>query len=251
MVLLNSTDAIRRYDSELEILREFYELRLNFYAKRKKYYVGMFQAEALKLENQVRFICDKKAKQIVMTNSKGKDFLQALIELNYDSDPVAAWEKKNKIVDYEEGPTKNGQEPEANVEGGFEYQKYDFDYLIDMTMRGMSHENVTKLSKQCDDKKAELEKLRQTTLKQLWVMDLDSFLLELDRMETKERKNFEKIGQIYKPSVNGKRIVPKIDKEVLDGKNQQNPNKVSKCLDGVCFIYSRFFTVGYQAKVGR
>lgn len=38
----------------MQILREFYALRLDFYGKRKDYLVGMLGAEAAKLTNQAR-----------------------------------------------------------------------------------------------------------------------------------------------------------------------------------------------------
>lgn len=50
-----------RFDSVMDILQEFYVLRLKFYFKRKDYLEGMLDAEAKKLSNQAKFIeqqCD-------------------------------------------------------------------------------------------------------------------------------------------------------------------------------------------------
>lgn len=245
MVLFDSNGILRRYDNELEILREFYPLRLNFYIKRKKYYEGMLEAEASKLENQARFILEKNNKQIVMENIKRKEFIKILIERNYDSDPVAEWKKKHKIDDDKEAQGENNQEQEANAEEESDIQKYDFNYLIDMTMRSMLRENVSELLKKRDDKKEELEKLRKTSPEQLWITDLDSFLEELDITEKKERDNFEKnlkkpkgsgktnfknmkVEQIYKPSENGQRIVPKVDFEKYQPKEKKERKKAEK-----------------------
>lgn len=43
----------------LDILREFYTLRLDYYQRRKDYLEGMLSAESLRLDNQARFIMEK------------------------------------------------------------------------------------------------------------------------------------------------------------------------------------------------
>ncbi|UYV70510.1 TOP2B [Cordylochernes scorpioides] len=66
MVLFDSKGVLRRYDNPLDILREFYEVRLEFYKKRKDYLIGMLEAESCKLSNQARFILEKIEKKIVV-----------------------------------------------------------------------------------------------------------------------------------------------------------------------------------------
>ncbi len=48
MVLFDSKGCLRQYSSEMDIMREFFDLRLEFYQKRKDYLEGMLEAEALK-----------------------------------------------------------------------------------------------------------------------------------------------------------------------------------------------------------
>lgn len=45
---------MKKYESVKVILQEFYDLRLEFYDKRKAYLEGMLEAEASKLSNQAR-----------------------------------------------------------------------------------------------------------------------------------------------------------------------------------------------------
>lgn len=45
---------LKKYDSIKLILREFYDVRIEFYDKRKSYMEGMLEAEATKLSNQAR-----------------------------------------------------------------------------------------------------------------------------------------------------------------------------------------------------
>ena len=237
MVLFDQNGVLKKYESALEILKEFYPIRLQFYIKRKKYYEGMLQAEALKLENQARFILEKNDKQIVMENIKKKEFINILIERKYDSDPVKLWKSQNKIEEENTNLEEADAEPQSELE-----KKYDFDYLIDMTMRTMLRENVQELLKKRDLKKQELDELRQSTPAMLWEKDLDAFLEELEKVEQKEQddvskqikvsknkkdiKHFGKLGvDLFKPSKNAERIEPKIDYEKYQVKEKKERKK--------------------------
>lgn len=58
-MLFDGSGCIRRFDNVEDILKEFYEYRLDHYQKRKDYLEGFLSAESLKLDNQARFICEK------------------------------------------------------------------------------------------------------------------------------------------------------------------------------------------------
>lgn len=237
MVLFDKNGILKKYDSALDILKEFFPVRLQFYVMRKKYYEGMLEAEALKLENQARFILEKNDKKIIMENIKRKDFISILIQRKYDSDPVKLWKTNNKI---EEEETSKDDETEQQSD---EMGKYDFDYLIQMTMKSMLRENVQELLKKRDDKKNELEVLRNSTPQMLWESDLDSFLEGLEQEEQKEQerssgqvKPSKKIkglkgfkiksdADIYKPTKDIERIQPKIDFEKYQPKEKKERKK--------------------------
>ena len=91
MVLFDHNGCLKRYEDAIEILREFYDLRLNFYDKRKKYLEGMLEAEALRLSNQARFILEKCDNSLVVENKKKKIMIAELQRRNYDPDPVKKW----------------------------------------------------------------------------------------------------------------------------------------------------------------
>ena len=52
-VLFDHNGVLRKYETVEDILKEFFELRKKYYYKRKAYLVGMLEAEASKLSNQV------------------------------------------------------------------------------------------------------------------------------------------------------------------------------------------------------
>ena len=58
-MLFDSSGCIRKYETVEEILKEFYEFRLDLYSRRKNYLEGLLSAESLKLDNQARFIMEK------------------------------------------------------------------------------------------------------------------------------------------------------------------------------------------------
>ena len=65
-VLFDSNGCIKRYTSPMEILQEFYTVRLTRYQIRKDYLEGLLAAEALKLENMARFILEMVEKTITV-----------------------------------------------------------------------------------------------------------------------------------------------------------------------------------------
>jgi DNA topoisomerase-2 len=70
-VLFDHNGCIRKFSKVEEILREFFEVRMEFYEKRKRYLEGMLTAESSKLDNIARFILEKIEGKIVI----GKNFL--------------------------------------------------------------------------------------------------------------------------------------------------------------------------------
>lgn len=65
-VLFDALGCLRKYESPLDILKEFFELRLEKYAVRKAWLDGMLTAESTKLSSQARFILEKIEGQIII-----------------------------------------------------------------------------------------------------------------------------------------------------------------------------------------
>jgi DNA topoisomerase-2 len=55
----------------------------------------------------------------------------------------------------------------------FDKMDGEYKYLVKMPMDSVTNENVEKLKKERDDVVKELEVLRQTTLEQMWMRELD------------------------------------------------------------------------------
>ncbi|XP_064646411.1 DNA topoisomerase 2-alpha-like isoform X2 [Lineus longissimus] len=201
MVLFDSKGCIKRYSTPIEILKEFFELRMDRYQIRKEYMEGIMSAEALKLENQARFIqevAEAKIKIEDIRKKSTKEMVQMLLRLGYDSDPIKAWKAAQNKLRLIESQTNQDEEEEEEVEKG-----PDFNYLLDMTVKTLNKDKREALLKQRDEKNDELHTLRRKSPKDLWHEDLAAFLEELDKVEQKERED-DKAGAKIVAKTSGK-----------------------------------------------
>ncbi|XP_065312691.1 DNA topoisomerase 2-alpha-like isoform X2 [Gordionus sp. m RMFG-2023] len=222
MVLFDANGVINRYNSPLDILKDFFWVRLDFYKKRKVYLDGLLTAEAMKLDFQARFILEKIRGDIVIENVKRNELIKTLISRGYESDPVKTW-KVNV--------SKEDLEVENTDEVGTEKGNIDFDYLLGMALWSLTKERVEDLIQKQKAKNTELQLLRSQTEQTLWVQDLDNLMQEMAKMETKEleesrdekpakaalgkskvaRKINSKNRSDTLPSIRGTRVIPAID----------------------------------------
>ncbi|XP_041462217.1 DNA topoisomerase 2-alpha-like isoform X1 [Lytechinus variegatus] len=227
MVLFDSHGCIRRYDNVVEILREFFAVRMELYHRRKAYLQGILEAESARLNNQARFILEKIEGKIKIENMPKKDMIQVLIQRGYDSDPVKAWKESQAKLQGGEDTEDEGAEEATPASGP------DYNYLLGMALWSLTKEKKDELLKNRDDKARELEILKGKTASMLWTEDLDLFSAELDRVEAQEkedestavisagakgakgkakpRKQKLLAKEETKPSPMGRRVVPRID----------------------------------------
>ncbi|CDI75781.1 hypothetical protein EPH_0043500 [Eimeria praecox] len=67
----------------------------------------------------------------------------------------------------------------------------DFDYLVGMPMWSLTAERVDDLKRQLRDKEVELEGLRQTDIRTLWLKDLDALLEAIEKQDAADMKQRE------------------------------------------------------------
>ena len=93
MLLFDEHGSIKRYDTVIDILRDFYNVRLRLYAKRKEYMQDMLDAQLIKLVNIARFITEfMDATNFNMLKTVEKAEFSRVLNVNkFDSDPVAVW----------------------------------------------------------------------------------------------------------------------------------------------------------------
>ncbi|KAK8401478.1 hypothetical protein O3P69_001004 [Scylla paramamosain] len=242
MVLFDHNGVLRKYETVDQILREFFDLRLQYYEKRKAYLVGFLEAEACKLSNQARFILEKCDGSLVIENKKKKDTIAELQRKGYDSDPIKSWKKLQDL----NALLEEQQETEVEEEEAEDSSGPDYDYLLGMKLWSLTLERKNEILKNRDEKTQELRLLKEKSPSDLWINDLDCFLEQLDAVDAEERdgekpkkprkkkarddddddEDFE-IGKAAKkkskkaadanetkPSAFGERVVPLIDQEL-------------------------------------
>jgi len=222
MVLFDHNGCLRKFENVEEIVREFFDLRMEYYAKRKRFMEGLLGAEAAKLSNQAKFILEKCNNTLVIENKKKQAMIDELARRGYDSDPKKAWDKSVKEASGNDQEDESQDEDEESSDGG-----PDFDYLLGMKMWSLTLEKKNQLLESRDKKMQELKDLQATSKEQLYLKDLEVFEEKLTELEQKEIEDDagdtkaskkkgggpKKKGQTkaeIMPSPMGLRVVPRI-----------------------------------------
>jgi len=150
MHLFNEKEQLRKFDSVYEIVDSYYDVRYAYYLKRKTYIISKLEEELKVISNKARFI-------------------------QYNLENKIDLRKKTKDEIYK-----------IMSEYKFDYYKLtnDYNYLIKMPMDSVSKENVEKLMKEHENKKAELETIKTSSLEEMWLKELG--LLKIAYLEFKK-----------------------------------------------------------------
>ncbi|KAI5944567.1 DNA topoisomerase 2-alpha [Manis javanica] len=228
MVLFDHVGCLKKYDTVLDILRDFFELRLKYYGLRKEWLLGMLGAESAKLNNQARFILEKIDGKIIIENKPKKELIKVLIQRGYDSDPVKAWKEAQQKVPDEEENQDSDNEKETERSDSVTDSGPTFNYLLEMPLWYLTKEKKDELCKLRNEKEQELETLKRKSPSDLWKEDLAAFIEELEAVEAKEKQD-EQVGLPRKggkgkgkktqmaevlPSPCGKRVIPQVTVEM-------------------------------------
>uniref|UniRef100_A0A5F9CBM4 DNA topoisomerase 2 n=1 Tax=Oryctolagus cuniculus TaxID=9986 RepID=A0A5F9CBM4_RABIT len=180
MVLFDHVGCLKKYDTVLDILKDFFELRLKYYGLRKEWLLGMLGAESAKLNNQARFILEKIDGKIIIENKPKKELIKVLIQRGYDSDPVKAWKEAQQKVPDEEENEESDTEKETEKSDSVTDSGPTFNYLLDMPLWYLTKEKKDELCRQRNEKEQELETLKRKGPSDLWKEDLAAFIEELE-----------------------------------------------------------------------
>ncbi|KAF7657622.1 hypothetical protein LDENG_00024190 [Lucifuga dentata] len=235
MVLFDHVGSLKKYESVQDILKDFFELRMNYYKLRKDWLAGMLGAENAKLSNQARFILEKIQGTLVIENKPKKELICMLQEMGYDSDPVKAWKQAQEKN--EEEMEEEEEEEKEDTSGP------DYNYLLSMPMWYLTKEKKDELCKQRDAKLTELNTLKKKTPSDLWKEDLAAFSEELERIEAKEKENAAmpaakgkgkalKVKQETLPTPQGRRVIPRITSNMKAEANRKAVGQKAKKTKG-------------------
>jgi len=152
MHLFDADDVLQKYVKVTEIIDAYYVTRLKLYGSRKEYMIDALEKELVMLSNKARYIQENLDGSIDLRKKKREEVNDMLQSKDYDQ------------MD----------------------QDADYKYLVRMPMDSVTTENVEKLLKTKGNKEAELERVKMTTIQQMWKSELD--LLKAQYLDYKEER---------------------------------------------------------------
>jgi DNA topoisomerase-2 len=187
MVAFDAEGRIKKYDSVLKIMEDFYEVRIRGYQERRKLMIREMEKEHARLTNQARFVKAIIDGDLVVSKKKKAVLVAELDKARYMRFPkVADAKKQGEFEAVVEQDDDESEDAEVTAGGS------DFDYLLGMAIWSLTQERVDKLHGQIADKEAELDALLQKSATDLWNADLDELLEEwqtqLDEAEARAKK---------------------------------------------------------------
>ena len=176
MNLFNAEDKLKKYDSVEEIIDDYFGIRLGYYNDRKMNLIENLEKELLIMSNKVRYIQEVLAGTIDLRKKKKQEITNLLQSKKYD------------IMDEDD----------------------EYKYLVRMPMDSVSEENVDKLVAEHRTKSAELERIKNTTIQQMWLTELD--ILENEYKEYQKERALAQQGDV---KTTKKKTVTKVTKKVV------------------------------------
>ncbi|KAH8730915.1 DNA topoisomerase [Phaeosphaeriaceae sp. PMI808] len=188
LVAFDAHGRIHKYASVLDIMEEFYHVRLRFYEKRKQHQLSVMEKELSKMTNQARFIQMIIDGKLVVSKKKKAALVAELTKLNFT--PFPKVEDAQKAGEEEEAMEDDESDTDVEVNAN------DFDYLLGMAIWSLTQERVEKLLQQIGLKEEEVDALIKLSPKDIWNVDLDAFVEEWNTQNDQEAKRKKKIAGI-------------------------------------------------------
>ena len=202
MTLFDHQGKIHKYAASLDILRFFFQHRLEFYVKRKAMLLDKMGKELKVLSNKARFVEEVCSGDLVVSNRKRKELLSDLQERGYDLFPRD--EKKDPEEEDEDDESVEENVSDAELAKGYEYllgmkiwslthEKVSLDHFhcfhthfadhISHISLPQQHEKAAALRSQKAEKTEEVKKLEATSPEAIWLTDLDAIDEALDERD--------------------------------------------------------------------
>jgi DNA topoisomerase-2 len=208
MYLYNDNGEIQHYKTPEEIMEDFYNIRLEYYQKRKDYLLQKLLRECIVLENKVKFVESVLADKIKW-NIPEEELEVILAELGLN---MLNLDEFDLGIDFTTRVPKDGS-------------KVNFNYLLEMKIRSLTKEKVVSLKKEYEEKRVEYDILEKKPIAGLWIEDMDILkdILETFVVESKVKEDTDSITNLAKKTKKVKEII--LEEEVVA---KPKPQKVLK-----------------------
>jgi DNA topoisomerase-2 len=148
MYLYNTKGILEKYESPLEILKEFYGFRLEMYVKRKAHYMKFLINELEILKYKVKYIKDVLDDKVIVAKKKRDEVIEQLAKGGY---------------------------PKLSKNLNATNDEKSYDYLASMLLWSLTSEKIEELQNEYDEKKKEYDDYNSTTEIELWKREIVEF----------------------------------------------------------------------------
>lgn len=138
MHVFSESLILTKYNNPNDILLDWFDLRLEYYQKRKDYLINKYTQELIIMEAKIRFIKAYIDKELDI-NRKSKEYIVNLLE------------KEKYPKDHSDS----------------------FDYLLNQSLYALTEERIQSLETQVENKNKELDYISSKSDKELWCVDLE------------------------------------------------------------------------------
>lgn len=188
MHLYNSKCQLRKYECVEDILQDFYKLRLEYYLKRKLYWLVKMKKELDIMEAKIKFIQFVRDQKIDIRKPE-EDIILILQEHAFPK--FSSKESSTNII---------------NDENETNHDEYTYDYLLKMQIRTLTQKVMDRMMKEHENRLAEYNLLESKSDKDLWMEDLVEFEKEYGKMM---KTHMEKHNEVNETAPIVKKIIKK------------------------------------------
>lgn len=187
MNLFNVEGIMTKYVNPEDILREYCDVRLKYYEKRKKFMIKEWETKLHQINERIRFIsyeCDEQHELEVRGRKKVE--IIGLLE-KYQFAKFGTTKDKNKKTQDDDAD----MDLETGEDTGISKQSYD--YLLKMPIYSLTLEKIEKLRKERDTIQAKLDELMGKSLQAMWSDDLGDVKKQLVMFEKEWNESHKEI----------------------------------------------------------
>lgn len=188
MVLFDHEGKISKYNTALDILKDFCKLRRQMYDKRKAHMVAKLSRDKEILSNKARFILMVVKGELELRKRKKADLLKDLQKRGFK--PMSELDAMVDTKKHAPKDEKTTAEEDADGEEA-DAEKSDYDYLLGMNLWSLTFEKVEEIKKQLEIKEQELRALKAKSIETMWDEDLKALSKGLDDVEALEAEEAE------------------------------------------------------------
>ncbi|GIL81030.1 hypothetical protein Vretifemale_10164 [Volvox reticuliferus] len=182
MMLFDKDGIIKHYQSPEAIIAEFFDLRLEYYEKRRIAMLRFAQLDQQRADNKMRFILAVVHGKLEVRNRKRAD-----VERDLDAQGFDRMSKTNAIMKVY-GVPADGEDDSEQDSG---VAKPGYEYLLSMSIHSLTLEKIEALQAEAAKAAARVEYLSSITGRQMWAEDLDAFEAAYNAWEDAENARLE------------------------------------------------------------